>query len=49
MYRRADLANRAVVLKMRDNYEYFRRLGVPAPAALEFADAAYNGGVRGVR
>ncbi|MFC5498124.1 hypothetical protein ACFPOE_11310 [Caenimonas terrae] len=49
VYRRPDLQLRAVVLMGRDNFTYFHRLGVPAPAALQFADAGYNGGNAGVQ
>ena len=49
VYQRADLQLRAVVLKMRDNFQFFRRLGVDAGEALWFADAGYNGGNGGVQ
>jgi hypothetical protein len=49
VYQRTDLANRAVVLKMRDNFQLFVRLGASADQALWFADAGYNGGNAGVQ
>lgn len=48
MYYRPDLQIRAVVLKMRDNYQYYYRFGVSSEEALAFADAAYNGGIGGL-
>jgi hypothetical protein len=49
VYQRDDLANRAVVLKMNDNFRIFRSLGVePGPAA-HFADQGYNAGNGGVQ
>jgi hypothetical protein len=44
-YDRPDLQLRAIVLMSRDAYRPFRA----APAALAFADAAYNGGAGGVQ
>lgn len=49
VYQRADLQNRALVLKSKDNVDYFVRLGVPLEAALHFGDAGYNGGNGGVQ
>lgn len=49
VYGRPDLQLRAVVLKSRDNHRFFTQF-VPDPlAALEFADAGYNGGNGGVQ
>lgn len=45
---RPDLQMRAVVLKSVDDYRYFARLMGDHMQALMFADAAYNGGRRGV-
>jgi hypothetical protein len=47
VYTRPDLQIRAVVLKMRDNYQYYYRF-TDEENALAFADAAYNGGIGGV-
>lgn len=47
VYTRPDLQLRAVVLKMRDNYQYYARY-TDSENALAFADAAYNGGIGGV-
>lgn len=49
VYHRPDLQLRAVVLMMRDNYQYFARLGLKPDQALAFADAGYNGGNGGVQ
>lgn len=49
VYQRADLQNRALVLKSKDNVDYFLRLGVPMTSALHFGDAGYNGGNGGVQ
>jgi hypothetical protein len=48
VYSRPDLQLRAVVLKMRDNYQYYYKYGVNNMNALAFADAAYNGGIGGL-
>lgn len=45
---RPDLQMRAVVLMTRDDFKYFERLTPDRMQALLFADAAYNGGRRGV-
>ena len=47
VYSRPDLQLRAVVLKMRDNYQYYIRY-TDIENALAFADAAYNGGIGGL-
>jgi len=47
VYERADLQQRVLVLKMRDNYQYYREY-TDDENALAFADAAYNGGIRGL-
>ena len=47
VYQRPDLQLRAVVLKMKDNYEYYKKY-TKSDHALAFADAGYNGGIRGV-
>lgn len=47
VYNRPDLQLRALVLKMKDNFQYYYKF-VPTHEALAFADAAYNGGSRGV-
>lgn len=39
---------RAVVLKMRDNYQYYQKYSSNVTEAYAFADAAYNGGIGGV-
>lgn len=49
VYSRPDLQLRAIVLMSRDNFMYFRRLGVGTLGALHFGDAAYNGGLGGVQ
>lgn len=49
VYERPDLQLRAVVLKAKDNFTFFRRLVGDDLYALHFADAAYNGGVGGVQ
>ena len=48
VYHRPDLQIRAVVLKMRDNYQYFKPHAAGWLDAYAFADAAYNGGIGGV-
>jgi hypothetical protein len=48
VYDRADFQLRAVVLKSRDEFVYFRQFAPPS-AALAFGDAAYNGGRGGVQ
>ncbi len=48
MYSRPDLQMRAVVLKMRDNIEYYQPYSSTFDDALAFADAAYNGGIGGL-
>ena len=47
MYTRPDLQIRAVVFKMRDNYQYYIKYA-DSDNALAFADAAYNGGIGGL-
>lgn len=47
VYDRPDLQLRGLVLKSRDNYEYYRK-STDAVNALYFADAAYNGGISGL-
>ena len=47
VYTRPDLQLRAVVLKMRDNYQYYLPY-TDSDNALAFADAAYNGGIGGL-
>lgn len=47
VYTRPDLQIRAVVLKMRDNYQYYAKY-TDSENALAFADAAYNGGIGGL-
>lgn len=49
VYDRPDLQLRAVVLKSRDNFRFFKRLGIDDLYALHFGDAAYNGGLGGVQ
>ena len=46
VYTRPDLQIRAVVLKMRDNYQVYTKY-TDKENALAFADAAYNGGIGG--
>ncbi len=46
VYQRPDLQLRAVVLMSRGNYQDIHRLVKDPQAALAFADAAYNGGMR---
>lgn len=48
IYTRPDLQIRAVVLKSRDNYNYYRPYSHNDLEALAFADAAYNGGIGGL-
>lgn len=48
VYERPDLQIRAVVLKMKDNYEQFAPYGAGPLESYAFADAAYNGGIGGV-
>ncbi len=47
VYTRPDLQIRAVVLKMKDNYQYYLRY-TDVENSLAFADAAYNGGIGGL-
>lgn len=47
IYDRPDLQIRAVLLKSRDNYSYYRKLS-SVDNALYFGDAAYNGGIAGL-
>lgn len=47
VYTRPDLQLRAIVLKMRDNYQYYDKY-TDSTNAYMFADAAYNGGIGGV-
>lgn len=47
VYSRPDLQIRAVVLKMRDNYQYYIKYA-DTDNTLAFADAAYNGGIGGL-
>lgn len=47
VYTRPDLQLRAIVLKMKDNYQYYVRY-TDKENALAFADAAYNGGIGGL-
>jgi hypothetical protein len=49
VYQRVDLQNRALVLMARDNFRFFKRLGMADGPALQFADAGYNGGNGGVQ
>lgn len=49
VYDRPDLANRALILKSRDNFQFFKRLGIEDGPALQFGDAGYNGGLGGVQ
>lgn len=49
VYKRPDLQLRAVVIMMREGFQYFKRLGLSDSAALAFADAGYNGGNGGVQ
>ena len=46
--KRPDLQIKAVILKVRDNYKYFRNTSTTVENALYFADAGYNGGNAGV-
>jgi hypothetical protein len=48
VFERPEMQIRAVVLKVRDDFRWFARDGVDPLEALKFADAAYNGGRRGV-
>lgn len=48
VYARPDLQLRAVVLLNRDNYLQVARVVAAPGARLDFADAAYNGGMSGV-
>jgi hypothetical protein len=48
IYQRPDLQIRAVVLKMRDNYQYYLPHSSNTREAYAFADAAYNGGIGGL-
>ncbi len=48
VYERPDLQLRAVVLKLKDNYSYYRPYSYNDIEALAFADAAYNGGQSGL-
>lgn len=48
VYSRPDLQLRAVVLKLRDDFQALRVIADPV-ARLEFVDAAYNGGRAGVQ
>lgn len=45
---RPDLQLRAVVLKSKDNYTYYKNDRVSNEVALHFGDAAYNGGIGGL-
>lgn len=48
VYSRPDLQIKSVVLKVKDDYTYFRRYTPDTLQARKFADAAYNGGRGGV-
>lgn len=48
LYSRPDLQKRAVVLKIRDNYYYYKNSSNSSLDAIAFADAAYNGGIGGL-
>lgn len=48
VYDRPDLQVRALILMMRDNYQYFNKHVKNPYDAYAFADAAYNGGLGGV-
>lgn len=48
LYSRPDLQVRAIMLMTRDNLSAIQRSGVYGEEALKMADAAYNGGLRGV-
>lgn len=48
IYTRPDLQIRMVILKMQDNYKYYKPYSLDWWQALAFSDAAYNGGVGGV-
>lgn len=48
VFERPDMQMRAVVLKVRDDFRWFARDVADPMEALKFADAAYNGGRRGV-
>ncbi len=47
VYDRPDLQLRGLVLKSRDNYNYYKK-STDSINALYFADAAYNGGITGL-
>jgi len=47
VYDRPDLQLRGLVLKSKDNYDYYKRY-TDSDNALYFADAAYNGGIVGL-
>lgn len=48
VFDRPDMQMRAVVLKVREDFQYFAGRADDPMAALHFADAAYNGGRGGV-
>lgn len=48
IYQRPDLQIRALVLKSRDNYQYYYKYSANSLEALAFSDAAYNGGIGGL-
>lgn len=48
VYERPDLQIRAVVLKSKDNYQYYLPKSASQFDALAFGDAAYNGGIGGL-
>lgn len=47
MYDRPDLQLKVLVLKSKDNYDYYRRY-TDMDNALYFGDAGYNGGITGL-
>lgn len=48
VYSRPDLQLRALILKMRDNFQYYSPYAATFEDAYAFSDAAYNGGIGGV-
>lgn len=48
IYSRPDLQMRAVILKSKDNYDYYIKYSNNQLEALAFGDAAYNGGIGGL-
>lgn len=48
VYTRPDLQIVGIILKMQDNYKYYKGKGSDFDEEYAFADAAYNGGIGGL-